>query len=83
MSGASEMDPMRNGGYQPRRIQQNVTEAPTRHPKACKVQMFTRHEQVWLDALHSIVKGRTDILAVNHAVRAADDVLKAFKERFE
>lgn len=70
MSRASEMDPMRN-------------EERQRHPKACKIQMFTRREQVWLDAMKAIIGGRTGPIEVNHAVEAADDVLNAFDKRFK
>lgn len=81
MSGASELNPMKNGGYQPRKIQQNITDAPPRYPKACKVQMFSKHEQIWLDALYSRMRSRYGTTDVS--VLAADEALKAFKERFE
>lgn len=51
-----------------------------RHPKACKIQMFTREEQVWLDAVKSRIRAGADSKV---AVVAADMVLEAFKERFE
>lgn len=73
---------MNNSGYQPTKSTE-PTEKPTRFPKACKVQMFTKHEQVWMDALTNSLRGRTDGLAANIAIDAADKVLVAFKERFE
>lgn len=55
-----------------------------RHPKACKIQMFTREEQVWLDAMNSCLRGRNnDASAALIAISCADTMLKAFKERFE
>lgn len=78
MSRESELNPMR--GYQPTKSTE-PTEKPTRFPKACKVQMFTKHEQIWLDAFNSRMHSRygtADVCAI-----AADEALKAFKERFE
>lgn len=66
MSGASQLNPMNQDRQ--------------RHPKACKVQMFTRHEQVWLDAVNSSVRANVNPkLAVDHA----NIVLDAFKNKFE
>ncbi|MGL5085795.1 MAG: hypothetical protein ACRC68_08810 [Clostridium sp.] len=73
---------MSNSGYQPTKSTE-PTEKPTRFPKACKVQMFSKHEQVWMDALESVIGGRTGAIAIDNAIGAADDILKAFKERFE
>lgn len=60
---ASELDPSRS----------------QRFPKACKIQMFSREEQIWLDIVKVCVQaGKSPY----DASFAANGVLRHFKERF-
>lgn len=67
--GASELNPMRADRGQ-------------RFPKACKTQMYTPREQVWLDAVTNSLRGGATGNQGLAAIMNADRVLEAFDKRF-
>lgn len=66
-NGASQLNPMRDR---------------ERHPKACKLQMYTREEQVWIDALNNTLRGGATGNQGIHAITVADAARNAFNQRF-
>ena len=67
--GASQLNPMNQDRNQ-------------RFPKACKTQMYTPREQIWLDAINNSLRGGATGSSGLHAVCVADRVLEAFDKRF-
>lgn len=79
--GASKMKPPTiANNTKPRETPGIVNDTTPRFPKACKTQMFTRHEQIWLDVTNNMIKaGRTG----SYSAHEAGIVLEKFIEKFE